>query len=99
MIARHIVVLLLALCATASVATEVNEATQADLESVRGIGPVMATKLLEERAKSPFRDWDDLIARVKGLRAKSAARLSTEGLTVNGSRYPAGPADAASASN
>jgi competence protein ComEA len=79
---------LLALCAAGAYAgVELNKADQAALESVRGLGPSLTGKLLEERKKGPYKNWDDLIQRVRGVGPASAARLSTAGLTVNDSPY------------
>jgi len=44
---------------------DVNSATQAELESLPGIGPVTAGKIVEARAQAPFRTVDDL--RERGL--------------------------------
>lgn len=71
-------------------AVDVNKADQATLESVKGIGPGLSTRLLDERKKSPYKDWDDLIGRVKGVGEGNAQRFSDAGLTVNGATY--GPA-------
>lgn len=68
---------------------DVNRADQAGLETVKGIGPALSQRLLDERSKAPFRDWNDLIRRVKGVGPDSAARLSAGGLTVGGAAYPA----------
>lgn len=73
--------------APAWAAVDVNQADQAGLESVRGIGPALSGKLLAERGKSPFKDWADLIGRVGGVGPGSAAKLSQAGLTVNGKAY------------
>ena len=40
---------------------------EADLDGVKGIGPVMSKRILDERKKGKFKDWPDLVARVKGL--------------------------------
>lgn len=77
------------LFALGAAATEVNTATEAELDGVRGIGPALTRTLLAERAKAPFAGWADLIARVKGIRAERAARLSAAGLTVDGQPYSA----------
>jgi competence protein ComEA len=78
-------------------AVEVNTADQAALESVKGIGPVHAKAIIDERTKSgPFKNADDLAARVKGLGAKSVTNLEAAGLTVNGSSAP--PTKASSSS-
>jgi len=76
--------------ATASgAAVEVNKASAAELDGIKGIGPSMSGKILDERKKSPFKDWADLISRVKGIGDKKATALSAEGLTVNASGFNA----------
>lgn len=75
--------------ATAFAAVDVNKADQAQLESVKGVGSSLSTRIVSERKKAPFKDWSDLIARVQGVGPASAARLSKEGLTVNGASYTA----------
>lgn len=82
--------LLLSLATTiAMAAVDVNTASEADLDSVKGIGPGTSAKMLEARKASKFKDWADLIARVPGIGEKRAAKLSAEGLTVNGAAYQA----------
>jgi competence protein ComEA len=44
---------------------DLNRATQAELESLPGIGPVTAGKIIESRAEAPFRTVDEL--RERGL--------------------------------
>ncbi|MET0333595.1 MAG: DUF655 domain-containing protein [Rhizobacter sp.] len=75
--------------ATAFAAVDVNKADQAMLESVKGIGTKVSVRILDERKKGQFKDWNDLMARVKGIKGGAAARLSKEGLTVNGASYEA----------
>lgn len=85
---KKIFALLLALiAASAMAAVDVNTASLADLDSVKGIGPDTSAKLLEARKTGKFKDWGDLIARVPGIGDKRAAKLSAEGLTVNGETY------------
>jgi len=80
--------LLLALCVGAAMAAvDINKATQAELESVKGIGPGMSTKILDERKKAQFKDWPDVIERVSGVGMGNAAKFSANGLTVNGSAF------------
>lgn len=67
---------------------EVNTATEADLDSLKGVGPATTARVLAERAKGEFSGWADLMARVRGLRSATAAKWSEQGLTVNGQRYP-----------
>ena len=68
---------------------------QAELEAVKGIGPSMATRILDARKASPFKDWTDLADRVKGVGPGNAAKFSAEGMTVAGAPYTAAPAAAA----
>lgn len=73
--------------AAAFAAVDVNKATQADLESIKGVGPTIAGKILDERKKGAFKDWNDMVDRVKGVGEGNAAKFSAEGLTVNGKAF------------
>lgn len=73
-------------------AVDVNKATAAELDSIKGIGPAMSTKILDERKKGNFKDWNDFVLRIKGVGEKNAAKFSTEGLTVDGSAFKGAPA-------
>lgn len=73
----------------AAAATDINKAGQAELEAVKGIGPSMAQRMLDARKSGPFADWADLRTRVKGVGEGKAAKLSENGLTVNGKAYTA----------
>lgn len=85
---KKILAFAMALYAAASfAAVDANKANAADLDSVKGIGPATSQLILAERKKGDFKDWNDFIARVKGLGDSRAARLSAEGLTVNGASY------------
>ncbi len=81
--------------ASAFAAVDANKATQAELESVKGIGPSISGKILDERKKANFKDWSDLVERVKGVGDGNAAKFSTEGLTVNGQGFKGAAAPAA----
>ena len=72
-------------------AVDVNRASQAELEAVKGIGPSLSTRIVSERNKTEFKDWSDLVGRVKGLGGKNAAKFSDAGLTVQGKPYVAPP--------
>jgi|GEM_PF-411121 len=78
-------------------AVDANKASQAELEAIKGIGPVISSLIISERKKSDFKDWTDLVTRVKGVGDKSAAKFSEGGLTVNGAVYAGAPATAAPA--
>lgn len=76
-------------------AVDVNKATDAELDGIKGIGPVTTKLITSERKKGEFKNWEDFISRVKGVGDKSAAKFSAQGLTVNGTAYTgAGAADA-----
>lgn len=80
----------LAMCCAAAVAMaaiDVNQATEADLDGLKGIGPVTSKLILNERKKGAFKDWQDFIDRVKGIGDARAAKFSEEGLTVNGQAF------------
>jgi competence protein ComEA len=68
-------------------AVDVNKANAAELDSIKGIGPAMSTKILDERKKGDFKDWNDFITRVKGVGQGNAVKFSTEGLTVGGASF------------
>ena len=72
-------------------ALEINQASEAELDSVRGMGPAMSRTILAERQRQPFTDWADLMRRVKGIRSASAERFAAQGLTVNGQTWSAPP--------
>lgn len=79
-------------------ALDVNTASQAELEMLKGVGPQLSEALLAERRQRPFRDWPDLMARLKGIGPARAAKLSAAGLTVGELAWaPAGAASGARA--
>ena len=92
---KKILAVLALLSATlALAAVDVNKATEAQLDAVKGVGPVTSRLILSERKKSDFKNWDDFIGRVKGIGDSRAAKLSGEGLTVNGTAYKVASATA-----
>ena len=95
MIKRLLAALFALIAATAFAAVDVNKASQAELDSIKGIGPTIATKSLDERKKGNFKDWPDLVGRVSGVGDGNAAKFSAEGLTVNGQGFKGAAAPAA----
>ena len=73
----------LLLCATCQ-ALEINQATVAELDSLRGMGPALSAKVLQARAQKPFESWRDVMKRVSGFGPAKAQQFSDQGLTVNG---------------
>jgi competence protein ComEA len=65
-------------------ALDINKASEAELDSIKGIGPGTSSKILIERKKAAFKDWNDFITRVQGIAEVKAANFSGEGVTVNG---------------
>ncbi|MBF5006314.1 ComEA family DNA-binding protein [Diaphorobacter caeni] len=88
---RRWIVSLAAMLSTtlALAAVDINKATEAELDGIKGIGPATTRLIVEQRKAGPFTDWADLTRRVKGIGAKRAAKLSGEGLTVNGQPFAA----------
>ena len=68
-------------------AVDVNKASEADLDGIKGIGPVTSKLIVSERKKGEFKNWEDFVTRVKGVGDKNAAKFSAEGLTVGGTAY------------
>ncbi|MDB6000406.1 MAG: hypothetical protein JWP52_2105, partial [Rhizobacter sp.] len=60
-------------------------------------GPALSERILTERKTGDFKDWSDLQSRVKGVGDKTAAKYSTQGLTVNGTAFAGAPAAAEAA--
>jgi competence protein ComEA len=71
--------------ALAWASVDVNNATQAQLESVDGIGPAIAQRIILERQQNgAFKNTNDLVGRIKGIGPKSVQKLEANGLTVGG---------------
>ena len=81
---RRALLLWAALPALAQAEVEANTATRAELESLPGVGPALAQRLLAAR---PFTDWADLMRRVPGIKAGMARKLSSAGLRVAGQPF------------
>jgi competence protein ComEA len=87
MIKRLLFALLALFAAAAFAAVDANKADQAALETIKGLGPSISGKIVDERKKGPFKDWADLVDRVGGIGEGNAAKFSAEGLTVNGTAF------------
>jgi competence protein ComEA len=87
MLKKILAVLAMLYAAASFAAVDVNKASAADLDGIKGIGPTMTKRIMDERKKSPFKSWDDLITRVKGVGEGNAAVYSKDGLTVNGDAF------------
>lgn len=78
-------------------AVDANKATEAELDSIKKIGPATSKLIIAERKKGDFKSWDDFISRVKGVGEKNAAIFSADGLTIGGASYTGAPAKAPAA--
>ena len=87
MLKKILAVLVMLYAAVAMAAVDVNKGTEAELDAVKGIGPVTSKMIVSERKKGEFKSWEDFIERIKGVGDARAAKLSAEGLTVNGAAY------------
>ncbi len=87
MIKKLLAVAAMWIAAAAFAAVDVNKATAAELDGIKGIGPGISGKILDERKKGNFKDWNDFIERVKGVGEGNAAKFSAEGMTVGGAGY------------
>lgn len=99
MLKKILAVMVMMYAAVSFAAVDVNKATAAELDSIKGIGPAISAKILDEKKKGGnFKDWNDLVARVNGVGEANAAKFSAEGLTVGGASFKgvaAAPAKAA----
>ncbi len=89
MLKQFLAAMALFFAASAFAAVEANNATAAELDSIKGIGPAISRRILDERKKSSFKDWSDFIARIKGVGEGNAAKYAAGGLTVAGETFKA----------
>jgi competence protein ComEA len=76
---------LFTLCLSSSAwALDINQASEAELDGLRGLGPAFTRRVMAERDIRPFTDWPDLMRRVSGMGRVTAGKLAAQGLTVSG---------------
>jgi len=63
---------------------DINQASEAELDGLRGLGPAFTRRVMRERDIRPFTDWPDLMRRVSGMGRVTADKLADQGLTVSG---------------
>ena len=88
MLKKILAAMVMMYAAVSFAAVDVNKATAAELDGIKGIGPAISAKILDEKKKGGnFKDWDDLVKRVGGIGEANAAKLSADGLTVGGASF------------
>ena len=70
---------------------DLNQATRAEIESVRAVGVELTERLLQARSASPFHDWQDLRRRVKGVGRKALEGFAEAGFQIKGQSPPTRP--------
>jgi competence protein ComEA len=86
---KQLLAILFCTLSLSALALEINTANEAELDSVRGLGPSSTARILKAREQGSFKDWAELMQRVKGIKPATAAKLSAAGLTVNQVPYAA----------
>ena len=68
-------------------AVDLNRASVAELDSIKGVGPATSARILEARKQGAFKNWADFIERVQGVGEGNAAKFSKGGVTINGQPF------------
>ncbi|MDT3679730.1 MAG: helix-hairpin-helix domain-containing protein [Burkholderiaceae bacterium] len=71
-------------------ALDANTASADELQTIRGIGPATAARIVEARRQEPFRDLDDVRERVRGIGEKNLRKMQEAGLAVGNDHVVAG---------
>ncbi|MDO4904718.1 MAG: helix-hairpin-helix domain-containing protein [Lautropia sp.] len=76
----------LLLAAAPSWALDINTATPTELQTLKGVGPRMAERIVAERAKAPFASFAELSQRVKGVGPARVKAWRAAGAAVGSAR-------------
>jgi len=68
-------------------ALELNQATEAELDGLKGMGPSLSRKVLAARNIQAFSSWADFRQRVSGIGTAKAKQFSEQGLTIQGQPF------------
>ena len=83
--------LILFLLGPSSWALDLNLATEAELDGLKGMGPSLSRKVLAAREIRTFTDWADFRQRVSGIGIAKVRQFSEQGLTVAGQVFSEAP--------
>jgi competence protein ComEA len=67
---------------------DLNQATRAEIEAVRGVGVELTQRLLAAREEEPFQDWGEARKRVKGLGKRALAGFAEAGFHIKNQPPP-----------
>ena len=75
------------LISTHVLALDLNQANEAELDGLKGMGPSLSRKVLAARQHQPFASWADFLRRVSGVGTAKAKLFSEQGLTIDGQPF------------
>jgi competence protein ComEA len=75
------------LFSTQALALDLNQANEAELDGLKGMGPSLSRKVLAARHQQPFASWADFLQRVSGVGVAKAKLFSEQGLTIEGQAF------------
>jgi competence protein ComEA len=67
---------------------DLNQATRAEIEAVRGVGVELTDRLLAAREQGPFQDWGEARKRVKGLGKRALMGFAEAGFHIRNQPPP-----------
>ncbi len=70
-----------------ALALDLNQANEAELDGLKGMGPSLSRKVLVARQHQPFASWADFLRRVSGVGTAKAKLFSKQGLTIEGQAF------------
>ena len=70
-----------------ALALDLNQASEAELDGLKGMGPSLSRKVLAARQHQPFASWADFLRRVSGVGTAKAKLFSGQGLTIEGQAF------------
>ena len=70
-----------------ALALDLNQASEAELDGLKGMGPSLSRKVLAARQHQPFASWADFLRRVSGVGTAKAKLFSEQGLTIEGQAF------------